>query len=87
MSNISFFYPKKIQGYALGMNAGLGNFGVTTMQIAIPLAMTFGMFGGAPRILESASGTLIGKIPAGTETYIHNAALIWVALLLVLAIT
>ncbi|MCK5574471.1 MAG: MFS transporter, partial [Sphingomonadales bacterium] len=31
MSNISFFYPKKIQGYALGMNAGLGNFGVTTM--------------------------------------------------------
>ncbi len=25
MSNISFFYPKKIQGYALGMNAGLGN--------------------------------------------------------------
>ncbi|MEP1930003.1 MAG: antiporter, partial [Roseibium sp.] len=40
MSNISFFYPKKIQGYALGMNAGLGNFGVTTMQIVIPLVMT-----------------------------------------------
>ena len=33
MSNISFFYPKKEQGLALGLNAGLGNFGVTTMQI------------------------------------------------------
>ena len=42
MSNISFFFPKKVQGLALGLNAGLGNFGVTTMQILIPLSMTFG---------------------------------------------
>jgi NNP family nitrate/nitrite transporter-like MFS transporter len=33
MSNISFFFPKKQQGLALGLNAGLGNFGVTTMQL------------------------------------------------------
>nr|HNH72240.1 MFS transporter [Candidatus Obscuribacter sp.] len=31
MSNISFFFPKKVQGLSLGLNAGLGNFGVTTM--------------------------------------------------------
>lgn len=85
MSNISFFYPKKILGYALGMNAGLGNFGVTTMQIVIPLVMTFGLFGGDPMILETASGTLIGKIPAGTETYIHNAGFVWLLLLVPLA--
>ncbi|USG62518.1 hypothetical protein NBZ79_05965 [Sneathiella marina] len=87
MSNISFFYPKKIQGYALGMNAGLGNFGVTTMQILVPLVMTFGLFGGDPMILENASGTLIGKIPAGTETYIQNAGYIWLLFLVPLAIT
>jgi len=85
MSNISFFYPKKIQGYALGMNAGLGNFGVTTMQIVIPLVMTFGLFGGDPMILENTSGTLIGKIPAGTETYIHNAGFVWLLVLVPLA--
>ncbi|MFC4215791.1 MFS transporter [Pseudophaeobacter arcticus] len=85
MSNISFFYPKKVQGYALGMNAGLGNFGVTTMQIVIPLVMTFGLFGGEPMILENTSGTLIGKIPAGTETYIHNAGYVWLLLLIPLA--
>ncbi len=85
MSNISFFFPKKIQGYALGMNAGLGNFGVTTMQIVIPLVMTFGLFGGDPLILENTSGTLIGKIPAGTETYIHNAGFVWLLALVPLA--
>ncbi len=81
MSNISFFYPKKMAGYSLGMNAGLGNFGVTTMQILIPLVMTVGIFGGLPLVLETASGTLIGKIPAGTDTYLHNAGFIWVAVL------
>jgi len=81
MSNISFFFPKKIQGYALGMNAGLGNFGVTTMQILVPLAMTFGLFGGTPMTLIRPSGSLIGKIAAGAPSYIHNAGFIWVPLL------
>ena len=86
MSNISFFYPKKVQGYALGMNAGLGNFGVTTMQIVIPLVMTFGLFGGESRTLVNTSGTLIGKIPAGTETYIQNAGFVWLLALIPLAV-
>ena len=85
MSNISFFFPKKIQGYALGMNAGLGNFGVTTMQIVIPLVMTFGLFGGEPMILENTSGTFFARIPAGSETYIQNAGYIWLVLLIPLA--
>lgn len=85
MSNISFFYPKKIQGYALGMNAGLGNFGVTTMQIVVPLVMTFALFGGTGMALENTSGTLIGKIPSGTTTYIFNAGWVWLILLVPLA--
>jgi MFS transporter, NNP family, nitrate/nitrite transporter len=85
MSNISFFYPKKVQGYALGMNAGLGNFGVTTMQIVIPLVMTFGLFGGEGRELVNTSGTLIGKIPAGTITFIQNAGFVWLLALVPLA--
>lgn len=86
MSNISFFYPKKNQGYALGINAGLGNFGVTTMQILIPLVMTIPLFGGTALPLLKASGTLIGKIPAGQMSYIHNAGFIWLPLLLVVVI-
>lgn len=89
MSNISFFFPKKVQGLALGLNAGLGNAGVTTMQILVPVVMTFALFGalgGEPMVLEQTSGTLIGKIPAGTETWIQNAGLVWVLLLVPLAI-
>ncbi len=86
MSNISFFFPKRIQGYCLGMNAGLGNFGVTTMQLLIPLVMTFGLFGGEPMVLQNFSGTLIGKIPEGTETYIHNAGYIWLCFLVPLSL-
>lgn len=89
MSNISYFFPKKMQGLALGLNAGLGNFGVTTMQILVPLAMTFGIFGamgGESMILENTSGTLIGKIPAGSETWMQNAGFIWLLFLIPLAI-
>ncbi len=86
MSNISFFFPKRQQGLALGLNAGLGNAGVTTMQILVPLVMTFGLFGGEPMVLENTSGTLIGKIPAGTDTYIHNAGWVWLLLLVPLAV-
>ena len=85
MSNMSFFFPKRVQGFSLGLNAGLGNFGVTTMQILVPLVMTFGIFGGEAMVLQNAGGTLIGKIPAGTDAFIHNAGYIWVCFLVPLA--
>jgi len=88
MSNISFFFPKKVQGTSLGLNAGLGNFGVTTMQILVPLVMTFALFGslsGDPMTLVNTSGTLIGKIPAGSQAWISNAGLVWLLFLIPLA--
>ena len=39
MANISFFYPKRLQGYALGMNGGAGDFGTSVVQILVPLAI------------------------------------------------
>lgn len=87
MSNISFFFPKRVQGLSLGLNAGLGNLGVTTMQVLVPLVMTFGILGEKGMILESASGSLLGKIPAGTETFIQNAGYVWVIVLVPLVAT
>ena len=89
MSNISTFFPKRLQGTALGLNAGLGNFGVTTMQIVIPLVMTMpllGAFGGEPMTLVKDSGWIFGKIAAGTPTWIQNAGFAWVFSLVPLAI-
>jgi NNP family nitrate/nitrite transporter-like MFS transporter len=81
MSNISTFFPKRLQGTGLGLNAGLGNFGVTTMQIVIPLVMTLpllGALGGEPMILAKDSGWIFGKIAAGTPTWVQNAGFAWV---------
>jgi NNP family nitrate/nitrite transporter-like MFS transporter len=89
MSNISTFFPKRLQGTALGINAGIGNFGVTSMQIVIPLMMTMGIFGalgGEPMTLLKDSGWIFGKIPAGTPTWIQNAGFAWVLSLVPLSI-
>ena len=89
MSNISTFFPKRLQGTALGLNAGLGNFGVTTMQIVIPLVMTMALFGdagGASMTLIKDSGWILGKIAAGTPTWIQNAGFAWLLSLVPLSI-
>lgn len=89
MSNIGTFFPKRLQGTALGLNAGLGNFGVTTMQIVIPLVMTvslFGSLGGEPMTLVKDSGWILGKIVAGTPTWVQNAGFAWVLTLVPLSV-
>ncbi|MYZ51682.1 MFS transporter [Malikia spinosa] len=88
MANIGTFFPKRLQGTALGLNAGLGNFGVTTMQIVIPLVMTvslFGGLGGEPMTLVKDSGWILGKIAAGTPTWIQNAGFAWLLSLIPLS--
>jgi len=42
MANISFFYPEKEKGWALGLNAAGGNLGVAVVQKVIPLVVAVG---------------------------------------------
>ena len=45
-------FPKARKGTALGLNAGLGNLGVSSVQFVVPLVITvgiFGSFGGEPQ--------------------------------------
>jgi NNP family nitrate/nitrite transporter-like MFS transporter len=85
MSNMNFFFPKRMQGTALGINAGLGNLGVSLMQILLPFVMTFALFGalGGPGIPLPAAG---GGNEAGTMVWIQNCGLVWVPILAVLAV-
>lgn len=73
MANISFFFPKAQKGYALGMNAGLGNLGVSAVQFVVPLVITAGVFGalgGEPQTFMKAG---ISK-----QLWLQNAGFIWV---------
>ncbi|MCH8327350.1 MAG: NarK/NasA family nitrate transporter [Candidatus Marinimicrobia bacterium] len=81
MSNISFFFPKRMQGLSLGLNAGLGNVGVSVMQVLLPAVMTvgiFGVLGGAGRVLPAEFG--------GATNWIQNSGFVWVPILLFLAV-
>mmetsp|Transcript_48347 Transcript_48347/g.71652 ORF Transcript_48347/g.71652 Transcript_48347/m.71652 type:complete len:579 (-) Transcript_48347:373-2109(-) len=66
MSNINFFFPRKLQGYALGMNGGLGNLGVSVSQLVAPLFMGAG-FGAA-------------SVSSETDTWPYNAGWLWFSL-------
>jgi NNP family nitrate/nitrite transporter-like MFS transporter len=39
MANISFFYPDREKGFALGLNAAGGNIGVSTVQLLVPIVV------------------------------------------------
>jgi MFS transporter, NNP family, nitrate/nitrite transporter len=43
MANISFFYPERKKGFALGLNAAGGNLGVAVCQLLVPLAVIVGI--------------------------------------------
>ena len=73
MANISFFYPKAQKGQALGMNAGLGNLGVSVVQFVVPLVITAGLFGA----IGGEAQTWV-KGGATKAMWLQNAGFIWV---------
>jgi NNP family nitrate/nitrite transporter-like MFS transporter len=52
MANISFFYPERHKGFALGLNAAGGNLGVAVCQLLVPLAIIVGIPAAAVKLPE-----------------------------------
>ena len=50
MPSTSYFFPKSKQGVALGLQAGIGNFGVSVIQLLTPILVAVAMFGGSKAI-------------------------------------
>ena len=73
MANISFFFPKERKGSALGVNAGLGNLGVSVVQFLSPLVVTAGIFG----IFGGEAQTIV-KNGEHIQMWTQNAAFVWV---------
>ena len=42
MSNITYFYPQREKGWALGLNAAGGNIGAAVAQFVVPIAISIG---------------------------------------------
>src|SRR5258707_216343 len=65
MANISFFYPDRMKGWALGLNAAGGNIGVSGVQLLTPLLLGFGFV------------SLYQATPVADGLYLQNAGLMW----------
>jgi NNP family nitrate/nitrite transporter-like MFS transporter len=50
MANISFFYPERRKGMALGLNAAGGNLGVAVAQLFVPLVLIIGVSSAAVKL-------------------------------------
>jgi MFS transporter, NNP family, nitrate/nitrite transporter len=72
MANISFFYPDRMKGWALGLNAAGGNIGVSSVQFLTPFLIGAGWLG---LYLVPPLGT--------TGIYLQNAGLMWLPLIAV----
>ena len=70
MFNISFFFPERKKGLALGLNAAGGNLGVAVAQLLVPLAIIVGV--PAAKV----------KLPVH-QVHLANAGLMWLPLIMV----
>ncbi|MBU0915589.1 MAG: NarK family nitrate/nitrite MFS transporter [Gammaproteobacteria bacterium] len=82
MANISFFFPKERKGSALGVNAGLGNLGVSVVQFLSPIIISVGVFG----IFGGDSQTIVNKAGQQVEVWAQNAAFVWVPWIVLTAV-
>ncbi|MFZ1639842.1 MAG: MFS transporter [Candidatus Contendobacter sp.] len=81
MANISFFYPQRLQGTALGLNGGIGNLGVGLAQLIAPIAV----YSGALLILGgNAQSHTDGGV--NTQIWVQNAGFIWVPFIVAAAV-
>jgi len=80
MPSTSYFFPRRMAGTTLGLQAGIGNFGVSLIQFLTPWVVGFGLLGTAALTPQQAAD--------GSDLYLHNAGLVlvpWVILGIVLA--
>ncbi|MDT7841390.1 MFS transporter [Streptomyces justiciae] len=76
LANIGFFFPKSEKGNATGINGGLGNLGVSVVQLLTPIVITSSVI---------AIGSGQANTRTGETVYLQNAAFVWVPVLIVLA--
>jgi NNP family nitrate/nitrite transporter-like MFS transporter len=80
MPSTSLFFPKRLQGTALAIQAGIGNFGVSVVQFLTPWMIGFAMFGalaGEPQTFTKGSAT--------SPIWLQNATAIYIPLIVICA--
>ncbi|MCW5947646.1 MAG: NarK/NasA family nitrate transporter [Fimbriimonadales bacterium] len=80
MPSTSLFFPKRMQGLALGIQAGIGNFGVSVAQFVIPWVIGFSM------IASLGAAQTFTKDGKSSDIWLQNAAYVWAPFVVLAAI-
>ncbi len=81
MPSTSLFFPKRLQGAALGIQAGIGNFGVSLAQFVTPWIIGFAAFGTIGGVAQTFT-----KGDVSRPMWLQNAFWVYVPLLVVLGV-
>jgi len=81
VANINFFFPKARKGFAIGMNAGIGNLGVPVAQFVTPFVISTAVFRGL-----CADGQTRAVQGIGHGIWLQNAGFVWVPLIVVVTL-
>lgn len=84
MPSTSLYFPKRLQGTALGIQAGIGNFGVSVAQFMTPAMLGVATYGAAEVFTKTDPKTK--EVLGTSEIYLQSAAFWYVPLLVILAI-
>lgn len=84
MPSTSIHFPKRLQGTALGIQAGIGNFGVSVAQFMTPAMLGVATYGAAEVFTKTDPKT--GEVLGTSNIYLQSAAFWYAPLLIVLAI-
>ena len=76
MPSTSYFFPRRRQGTALGLQAGIGNFGVSLVQFVTPVVVGVGIIGASQVFTDPSNGDQ-------KEVWYQNAALVYIPLVLI----
>ena len=82
MPSTGYFFPKRLSGTALGLQGGIGNLGMSVIQLVGPILMGFGLFG----MTWLAPQTQASGDHAGEHIWVYNAAVFFIPWCLVAAI-
>jgi len=83
MPSTSLFYPKRLQGTALAIQAGIGNFGVSVVQFVTPWIIGFSLIGASTWLGASQTMTKGG---VETQVFLQNAVAVYVPIILVVGL-
>jgi NNP family nitrate/nitrite transporter-like MFS transporter len=84
MPSTSVFFPKRLQGTALGVQAGIGNFGVSVAQFLTPIMIGVSIYGASQVFTKVNPKT--NEVLGTSEIYLQSAAFWYVPILIVLAV-